>query len=99
VNHYCVEVKHYKDDHINTGLLTHKQPQLIDWWEQTIRESKQVDKKPLLIYKHDRSKLFAAFLEMPSANYRYLFVDILGHQFYTSLLEDYIKYEQPKFTN
>lgn len=96
-NLYCVEIKHYADDHVNTGLFTHKNPQLIEWWEQTLRESAQVNKKPLLIYKHDRSKLFAAFLEMPSASYRYMFVNILGHEFYTSLLEDYICHENPKF--
>lgn len=96
-NVYCVEVKHYCDDHFNSGLFTHKEPQLIEWWRQTLRESAQVGKKPLLIYKYDRSKLFAAFEEMPSANYRFVFINILGHEFYTALLSDYIKYENPKF--
>lgn len=96
-NLYCIEVKHYAEDHINSGLFTHKTPQLIEWWEQTIRESAQVNKLPLLIYKYDRSKLFAAFKEMPTANYRYMFVNILGHEFYTCLLEDYIVNERPKF--
>lgn len=96
-NHYCVEVKHYQDDHFNSGLFTHKDPQILVWWQQTLRESNQVGKKPLLIYKFDRSKMFAAFEEMPSANYRYVFINIPGYEFYTALLSDYIKYEQPIF--
>lgn len=96
-NKYCVEVKHYKECHLTSNILTDKSPQLIEWWQQTIRESNQVSKKPLLIFKHDRSKLFAAFQEMPSADYRYIFVSLLGHEFYISLLEDYLKNEQPEF--
>lgn len=96
-NLYCVEVKHYKDDHFNTGLFTHKSPQLIEFWQQTKRESKQVGKEPLLIFKHDRSKLFAAYESMPTANYRYAFISILDFEFYVATLDDYITHEQPKF--
>lgn len=96
-NLYCVEVKHYKDDHFSTALFTSKQPQLIDFWVQTTRESKQVGKEPLLIFKHDRSKFFAAYKDMPSANYRYAFISVLGHEFYVATLEDYLNNEKPKF--
>lgn len=96
-NYYVVEVKHYKDDHLTSAVLTGKNPQLLEWWQQAIRQGKQVDKIPLLIYKYDRSKLFAAYEDMPTANYRYMFISIDGHEFYTALLDDYIKYEQPKF--
>lgn len=58
---YCVEVKHYKDDHISTKLLTSKSPQFMKWWEQTVREAEQMSKEPLLIFKHNRSKWFCAF--------------------------------------
>ena len=57
-NVFCVEVKHYKDDHLDSSILTGKSPQLIDWWEQTLRESAQVGKHPMLLFKHDRSKWF-----------------------------------------
>lgn len=96
-NYYCVEVKHYKDCHLTSNILTDKTPQLLEWWQQTIRESKQVSRKPLLIFKHDRSKLFAAYQEMPSADYRFMFINLPGHEFYVALLDDYLKYEQPKF--
>lgn len=96
-NLFCVEVKHYAEDSFNTSLFTGKKPQLIEFWEQTIRESGQVAKEPLLVFKHDRSKFFAAFKDMPSANYRFAFVSVLNHEFYVSTLEDYLIYEKPKF--
>ena len=96
-NHYCVEVKHYKDDHLTSEMLTSKTPQIIEWWSQAIRQGKQVNKKPLLIFKHDRSKNFAAFEDMPTGSYRYQFHSLLGHEFYISLLDDFLKHEQPKF--
>jgi len=58
---YCVEIKHYADDHINTKLLTGKTPIFLEWWKQTVREAEQMDRMPLLIFKHNRSKWFAAF--------------------------------------
>lgn len=58
---YCVEVKHYADDHLTSKILTNKSPQFKLWWEQTVREAKQIDKEPLLIFKFNRSKWFAAF--------------------------------------
>lgn len=96
-NLYCVEIKHYADDHLTSKMLTDKNPQFVDWWEQVVRQGKQVDKIPLLIFKFDRSKIFAAFQDMPSADYRYLFFNGLGYEVYISLLEDFIKYEQPEF--
>lgn len=59
---YCVEIKHYADDHISTKLLTGINPQFNQWWEQTVREAEQMQKEPLLIFKHNRSKWFAAFI-------------------------------------
>ena len=96
-NLYCVEVKHYKDDHLNTSLFTGKNPQLLEWWQQTLRESAQVNKQPVLIFKHDRSKLFCAFKEMPLNSFPYIFVHIREYEFYISRLEDWIVNEAPKF--
>ena len=42
LNIYCIEVKHYKDDHFTSKILTDKTPQLLDWWGQTVREAAQV---------------------------------------------------------
>jgi hypothetical protein len=58
---YCVEVKHYAEDHFNSKILTSKNPQFIQWWKQTIREADEIDKLPLLLFKYNRSKWFVAF--------------------------------------
>jgi hypothetical protein len=96
-NTFCVEVKHYEDDHLTSAILTHKDPQLIDWWNQTIRQSKQVGRKPLLIFKFNRSKVFVAFDELPTFTYRTITIHIGNTEFFVSLLEDWINNEQPKF--
>lgn len=96
-NLYVVEVKHYADDHLTSKVLTDKTPQLITWWEQAIRQGKQVDKIPLLMFKFDRSKIFVAFLEAPNGVYGHLFICSKDYEFYVALLEDWHKTEQPKF--
>ena len=96
-NAYCIEVKNYAEDHINSSLLSSVNPQLIQFWEQTVRESAQVFKKPLLVVKFNRSKMFACFKEMPDGDFRFLFVNTHGHEFYIALLSDYIKFNKPKF--
>ena len=96
-NLYAVEAKHYEHDHLTSQVLTSKSPQLIAWWTQAVRQGVQVSKKPLLIFKHDRSKTFVAYIDMPTTNYRYFFVNNDGHEFYVSLLDDYVKFEKPKF--
>lgn len=96
-NLYAVEVKGYAEDHISSALLTGKNPQLIEFWKQSVRQGHQVNKKPLLAFKFDRSKIFVAFSDMPTASYRYLFVSVEGQEFYVALLEDWLVNEQPKF--
>jgi len=94
---YCVEVKHYKDDHLTSKVLTDKNPQIIEWWEQTIREAKQINKIPLLIYKFDRSKMFVAFEDMPTQMYNYITICVNDHVFHTAELNTWLKNEGPKF--
>jgi Holliday junction resolvase len=96
-NLYAVEVKGYAEDHISSALLTGKNPQLIEFWKQSVRQGQQVNKKPLLAFKFDRSKIFVAFLDMPTGNYRNIFISVDGHEFYVALLEDWLVSEQPKF--
>jgi len=63
---YCVEIKHYADDHVSTKLLTTKSI-FYEWWAQTVREAGQMNKKPLLVFKHNRSKWFAATIDIDVA--------------------------------
>ena len=62
-NKYCIEVKHYKDDHLTSKILTGKTPQLIEWWEQAVRQGEQVDMQPILFFKFNNSKWFMATME------------------------------------
>lgn len=97
-NLWAVEVKGYAEDHINSSLLTGKNPQLLEFWKQAVRQGEQVGKKPLLIFKFDRSKIFVAFEELPvTMSYRCILVSIDGFDFYIALLEDWIKFDQPQF--
>ena len=100
-NNYCVEVKGYADDHINSGLLTHKSPQIIEWWQQAQRQALQVDKMPLLIFKYDRSKLFGAtsFVCDNMMDSRWLMFYSPDYEFYMFLLEDWLTNTKTKFVN
>jgi hypothetical protein len=97
-NLFVTEVKGYKDDHLTSAILTSVNPQLLEFWEQAVRQGIQVNKKPLLIFKHDRSKIFAAFEDPPSnALLDYMYVNCLGWTFYIALLDKWVKLEDPKF--
>jgi hypothetical protein len=96
-NLWAVECKHYADDHLTSKVLTDKNPQLIEWWEQTLRQGVQVSKIPLLIFKFDRSKIFCAFVDQPTGLYDHFIICAKDHYFSVSLLEDFIKHEKPKF--
>lgn len=98
-NLYCVEAKGYKEDHFTSAILTSKSPQIIEFWSQAVRQGKQVKKKPLLVFKFDRSKVFVAFEDMPTTEaYRWVYCSIVGYEFYVALLEDWLLHEVPKFT-
>ena len=38
---YVIEIKHYCDDHLTSKVLTGKDPQLLQFWQQTVRETNQ----------------------------------------------------------
>ena len=52
---YCIECKHYKEVNWNC-LLTAKSSDLYEFWKQCLREAEVMKKKPLLIYRWNRSK-------------------------------------------
>jgi Holliday junction resolvase len=57
---HCIEVKSYADDVINSNLLNPSQAQLEKFWAQTVRESEEINKVPILIFKKDRGKWLLA---------------------------------------
>lgn len=57
---HCVEIKCYAEDAINSNLLNDSISQLEKWWAQTVREAKELDKEPVLVFKKDRGKWIVA---------------------------------------
>lgn len=96
-NKYAIEVKHYKDDHLTSKVLTSKTPQLITFWEQALDGASSTDKEPLLIFKFDKSKLFVAFTDLPSRDYDYINLFINNHNLYVALLETWLLNDSPQF--
>jgi hypothetical protein len=98
-NKYTVEVKSYEEDYLTSKILHNKSNKLLEWWEQAERQAAQNDNIPLLIFKYDRSKLFAAFQPVLLENYKYNCIKLYINDMViiVSLLEDFINYEKPKF--
>ena len=102
-NKFCIEVKHYKDDHFTSKILTDKDPQIITWWTQAKEQADKTNQLPLLIFKFDRSKWFVAFnywaLESaPLIEYRSVhYFHNKSNDFYIAKLEDWLIHEEVEF--
>ena len=96
-NVYSVEVKHYAEDHLTSSILTAKSPVLLEWWTQCVRQANQTNRKPLLIFKFNRSILFVAFDDPPQGIFNNIYIDVNENTFWVSSLEDWLKHEKPKF--
>ena len=93
-NTFCIEVKSYKDDHLTSKILSNKNPQFMEWWDQACRQAEECRKLPLLLFKYNRSKWFVAVGEMYAAmdlNYICLYDAVTDSCVYVYLLEDWIK--------
>ena len=55
---YCIEVKSYDRDELNSGVLNNRSNKVISWLIQSEREAEEIDKLPLLVYKYTRSPFF-----------------------------------------
>lgn len=82
-NHYfyCIECKSFKDSVIQENLLNAKSNNLYSWWEQTMREAKEMNRKPALVFKKDRGKLLVAVLEVIPELNRISVTSSLGNEF------------------
>lgn len=77
-NHYCIEVKNYKDSPLSDKILTAKKTNnLIKWWKKIVIQAQGGDQKPLLFFKYDRSKVFAVTEEMPTETDDYIYIEFL----------------------
>ena len=101
-NLFCVEVKGYAEDHINSTILSGKSPQIMEFWSQAVRQGLQVKKEPLLIFKFNRSKAFVAWkaqTALPEGQYPYICINRGEHEFFVSLLDDWLRNEDIKFVS
>lgn len=82
-NHYfyCIECKSFKDSVIQENLLNAKSNNFYMWWEQTVREAKEMNRKPALIFKKDRGKHLIAVLEVIPELNRLALTSDLGNEF------------------
>jgi len=98
-NKYCVEVKSYKESAINHLLVSGVGKPLTEWIQQAIRQGIQVDKKPLLIFKHDRSKFYVCSWNEPGNVEVYLKYQYDAEELpvYITMLEDWLKKEKVDF--
>ncbi|QJQ85077.1 D14 protein [Vibrio phage Bennett] len=51
---FAIEVKWYKDEHLNSNIMKTTPTQLDKWLDQTYREAGQMNAKPMLVFKKDR---------------------------------------------
>lgn len=96
LNIFAVEVKGYADDHLTSKVLTNTSSPLLEWWDQCKRQAAQISRKPLLIFKYDRSKAFVAYEDIPQY-VDHLFVSTQNRMFYVSELDKWILKENPRF--
>ena len=54
--YYCFECKSFKDTVIQENLLSAKSNNIYAWWSQCVREAKQMNRIPALVFKKDRGK-------------------------------------------
>lgn len=85
---WCIEAKHYSELEWN-NLLTAKTTDIIRFWEQTLREADVMKKKPLLIFRWNRSKDFVAYDDNIDVK-SHIAVNTFGYSFKIALLSDWI---------
>ena len=95
-NHYCIEVKNYKDSPLTDKIFTARRTNnIIKWWKKIVVQAKGGDQKPLLFFKYDRSKVFVVAGEKPENTIDYMYIGFL--ECYILLAEDWLKHEKVEF--
>lgn len=90
-NQFAVEVKNYEEQAVDLRVLTNKSNTFTGWWEKLIEQASYRDQTPLLVFKHSRSKWFAAVQDKPKYVEKYLELSWLGA--YVLLFEEWLQNE------
>ncbi len=67
-NRYLIEVKHYKEDQLSSKVLFNKDPTIFEWWDKACKQAEDTDKRPIVMYKWDRSKWYMITDREPTSN-------------------------------
>jgi hypothetical protein len=86
---WTIEAKHHKEVEWN-NVLTAKTSLLLEFWDQTTREAMVMKKNPLLIYKWDRSKLYACWFDDKVKTKNFVHIKSGTREFYMALLDDWL---------
>lgn len=86
---WCIEAKHYATLEWN-NLLTAKTTDILNFWKQTLREAETMNKRPLLIFRWNRSKDFVAYDDYIKIE-SFIQVNSFGYNFKIALLEDWLE--------
>ena len=69
---------------------------MLEFWRQAVREAEVMKKKPLLIFRWNRSKDFVAFNDDTEVPF-YIEIKSFGCNFKVTLLDDWLEAVKPKF--
>jgi hypothetical protein len=94
-NRFCIEVKNYKESHINDKILTSKTNKMVEWWNKIEEQAIDSNMEPLLFVKYDRSKVFVATNIKPAKVRNYLYISTL--MCYIILAEEWLDKEKIKW--
>tara|TARA_B110000503_G_scaffold140876_1_gene232927 strand:+ start:6614 stop:7081 length:468 start_codon:yes stop_codon:yes gene_type:complete len=95
-NHFCIEVKNYKESPLSDRIFTQpKTNDLIRWWKKVVVQAEGGDQKPLLFFKYDRSKVFVCTAKKPEVCTEWMYISFLDC--YALLAEEWLKNEVVEF--
>jgi hypothetical protein len=94
---WTIEAKHHKEVDWN-NVLTAKTSLLLEFWDQTTREAMVMKKHPLLIYKWDRSKLYACWFDDKVKTRNFVHIKSGTREFYMTLLDDWLNEASQVYT-
>lgn len=95
--YYCFECKSFKDTVIQENLLSAKSNNFYGWWEQTVREADEMNRKPALVFKKDRGKPLIAVVEEISELNRFSLTSDLGDTYvdvFIYLFADWLEHKE-----
>lgn len=86
---YTFELKHYAELEWN-NFLTAKSTDILQFWVQATEAAETMKKKPLLIFRWNRSKDFIGYNDYSINCPNYVEINSFGHKFRISLLTEWL---------